>query len=144
MFVQWLFDQSCETAHWKIGPDIVGPTAKQLGWVCVRDLASPSASHSMTVQPQDYESYIPDGDPHDNSGIPNRAFYLASSEVGGRSWERTGRVWYEALLDRRCHPSLSFSEFAALTIEHAVMLFPGEPRVALAVARAWTKVKVRF
>ena len=37
------------------------------------------------------------GGVHINSGIPNRAFALAAIAVGGSSWERAGRVWYDAL-----------------------------------------------
>jgi Zn-dependent metalloprotease len=144
VFVQWLYGHDVRAAHWQIGPDLIGPTAKQLGWLCVRDLANPSATHSMTQQPVDFDSYIPGGDPHDNSGIPNRAFYLAASEIGGFSWEIIGRIWYAATLDRKCHPKLTFSEFARITIEHAVSMFPLNPSVAIAVFRAWNTVRVRI
>ena len=41
-----------------------------------------------------------DGGVHINSGIPNRAFYLAATEIGGYAWEKAGRIWYETLRDR--------------------------------------------
>ena len=34
---------------------------------------------------------------HINSGIPNHAFYLAATALGGHAWERAGQVWYDAL-----------------------------------------------
>ena len=41
---------------------------------------------------------IPDGmDPHDSSGIPNFAFYKAATAIGGKSWEKAGKIWYQAL-----------------------------------------------
>ena len=37
------------------------------------------------------------GGVHINSGIPNYAFYLAAAAIGGNSWDKTGRIWYETL-----------------------------------------------
>ncbi len=37
------------------------------------------------------------GGVHLNSGIPNRAFHLAATAIGGRSWETAGPIWYAAL-----------------------------------------------
>ena len=34
------------------------------------------------------------GGVHINSGIPNRAFYLAATALGGNAWEKAGRMWY--------------------------------------------------
>jgi Zn-dependent metalloprotease len=144
MFVQWLRGQDVIEAHWQIGPDLIGPTAKSLGWICVRDLAQPSATHSMTQQPSDYDHYIPGGDPHDNSGIPNHAFFLAAKSIGGRSWERLGQVWYTTILDPRSHEKMSFSEFALYSTENAIRLFPTEPRVAISLFNAWASVKIKF
>jgi Zn-dependent metalloprotease len=37
------------------------------------------------------------GGVHINSGIPNHAFYLAASKIGGYAWEGAVKVWYNAL-----------------------------------------------
>lgn len=142
VFVQWLKVQSAAEAGWQIGTDIVGPTAKSLGWVCVRDLADPGSKHSMSQQPSDYDHFVPGGDPHTNSGIPNHAFYLAAREIGGRTWELLGCVWYATMLDHRCMGNIGFCTFGRLTIENALLLFPKKPTVALALMRAWQAVKV--
>ena len=34
---------------------------------------------------------------HINSGIPNHAFYLAATALGGNAWERAGQIWYDVL-----------------------------------------------
>ena len=34
---------------------------------------------------------------HINSGIPNRAFYLAAVGLGGNAWDGAGPIWYAAL-----------------------------------------------
>lgn len=47
-----------------------------------------------------YGSYIRNkdyGGVHVFSGIPNRAFYLASVAFGGYSWEKAGQIWWKVL-----------------------------------------------
>lgn len=39
------------------------------------------------------EIYEDNGGVHIFSGIPNRAFYLASVAFGGYSWEKAGKIW---------------------------------------------------
>ena len=143
VFVQWLFNQDVNSAHWQIGPNIVGPVAKKMGWTCVRDLADPGSPRSMTKQPSNYKDYIPGGDPHDNSGIPNHAFYVASKSLGGHSWHHLGEVWYSTITDPRAHAKMGFAEFAEFNVENALIRFPLRPEVAISVAEAWAKVGVK-
>jgi Zn-dependent metalloprotease len=140
VFIQWRHGQDAGQAHWRIGPDLVGPTAQTLGWRCVRDLADPAHPESMTRQPAHYADYIPGGDPHDNSGIPNRAFHRAALAIGGHSWERAGQAWFASLL--QAHSRTTFAEFAALTVRNAARLFPSEPTVARVIETAWRDVGV--
>ena len=63
-----------------------------------------------------YRDLPDDGDPrndnggvHLNSGIPNHAFYLAATAIGGNAWEAAGHIWYTALTERL----RSESDFAA-------------------------------
>ena len=37
------------------------------------------------------------GGVHINSGIPNKAFYLTATGIGGYAWEAPGHIWYESL-----------------------------------------------
>ena len=37
------------------------------------------------------------GGVHINSGIPNHAFYLVATALGGSAWERAGLIWYRTL-----------------------------------------------
>src|SRR6185312_6278273 len=50
---------------------------------------------------KDFDGFVvtnrDNGGVHPNSGIPNRAFYLAASALGGFAWEVTGRIWYNAM-----------------------------------------------
>ena len=56
---------------------------------------------------------------HLNSGIPNRAFQLAATAIGGSSWEGAGRIWYAALTGGDVGPDTDFAGFAAATVAAA-------------------------
>jgi Zn-dependent metalloprotease len=142
MFHQWRNKQTVAQADWLIGPGVLGPLAIAKGYNCLRNLADPGSKQCLSPQPSHYTDYIPGGDPHDNSGIPNHAFYLSAMGVGGRSWERTGKVWYAALTSPAAGPSMSFSEFAALTRSAARSLFPQDRDVYRGVDDAWTRVGI--
>ncbi|KAF7620093.1 hypothetical protein AFLA_000108 [Aspergillus flavus NRRL3357] len=61
------------------------------------------------------------GGVHVNSGIPNRAFHLAATKIGGYAWEGAGPIWYRALSSGklRTNGKAKFKDFADLTIENA-------------------------
>jgi Zn-dependent metalloprotease len=84
--------------------------------------------------PDDY------GGVHINSGIPNHAFYLAATAIGGRAWEKTGRIWYHALLT--LSPRSAFTDAARATTEKAAVLFGPRSAESTAVRRAWKAVGV--
>ena len=39
------------------------------------------------------DHYVPGGDVHLNSGIPNRAFYVVATTLGGHAWDAAGPIW---------------------------------------------------
>ena len=63
------------------------------------------------------------GGVHINSGIPNRAFYLAATGIGGNSWEGAGRIWYAVLTGGKLAKDVDFKGFAQATIDTAGQLF---------------------
>ena len=74
--------------------------------VVLRSMKDPGTAYDDDVlgkDPQvgsmsDYvETTDDDGGVHINSGIPNRAFYLAAVALGGSSWDEAGPIWYAAL-----------------------------------------------
>jgi Zn-dependent metalloprotease len=77
---------------------------------------------------------------HINSGIPNHAFYLAATSVGGAAWEVAGRVWYDTLVTGGLKPDADFATFAAATVQAAQARF-GTAEV-LTVRSAWDAVGV--
>ncbi|KAF9281572.1 Translation initiation factor 3 subunit b [Mortierella alpina] len=144
--------QKAKDADWLIGEGIfLVPGAKAL-----RDMANPgTAYNSSTVgkdrqvgSMKDFETLPNTGDGdyggvHINSGIPNRAFYLAATTLGEYSWEVAGKVWYASLMDPELQDvsrKHAFREFADLTCKHA-QIMGGQPWLD-GVKKAWTTVGV--
>lgn len=140
MFRQWRADQTVSAADWLIGKEIMGPGALARGFTCLRDMANPAASHCLAPQPTRFSQYRNGMDPHESSGIPNFAFYKAAVAVGGRSWEKTGKIWYQALTGFAPSPNMKMKTFANRTRSLAGTLFPAEPAVKTAVDQAWKAV----
>ena len=74
---------------------------------------------------------------HINSGIPNRAFYLAATALGGYAWEKAGRVWYVTLTEK-LQPESQFTDAAAATSRSRATCSADE--VERAVTDAWSGV----
>jgi hypothetical protein len=137
---QRLLGQDALEADWLIGEGIFVPGIHARG---LRDMAAPGTAYddpALGKDPQagDMSGYVDttddNGGVHLNSGIPNRAFQLAATAIGGSSAEGAGRVWY-ATLTGGLSSNADFAAFAAATIAAA-----GEH--ADAVAQAWTTVGV--
>ncbi|MEZ0385135.1 M4 family metallopeptidase [Mycobacterium sp. pW045] len=142
MFRQWRKNQTVDQADWLIGADIIGPKAAAKGYTCLRDMADPGAQHCLSRQPGHYRDYVPGGDPHTNSGIPNRAFYLAAKAIGGQSWEKAGKAWYAALTSPKATPNMKMKSFANLTRSAAKSLFAADTAVYSAIDAAWEAVGI--
>jgi Zn-dependent metalloprotease len=142
MFHQWRRKQTVVQADWLIAAGVLGPVAIAKGYTCLRNMAHPGSPQCLSPQPSQYGEYISGGDPHENSGIPNHAFYLAAMTIGGRSWEKAGKVWYAALTSTDAHPSMDFNEFATLTRSAAQSLFPRDSDIYRGVDDAWTRVGI--
>ena len=140
MFRQWEAGQSVGQADWLIGKEIMGPGATALGFTCLRDLANPAAAHCLAPQPTNFSQYQNGMDPHLSSGFPNLAFYKAAKKIGGKSWEKTGKIWYRALTGFPPNPNLKMKAFANRTRTLALAMYPLQPSVAKAVDQAWKAV----
>ena len=94
----------------------------------------------MAPQPTKFSQYRNGMDPHDSSGIPNLAFYKAAMAIGGKSWEKTGKIWYQALTGFAPSPNMKMKTFANRTRSLAAKLFPGDRAIKTAVDQAWKAV----
>ena len=81
------------------------------------------------------------GGVHLNSGIPNHAFYLLATALGGNAWERAGQIWYDTLTGGELQPRASFADFARLTVAAARTRY-GSGEEQEAVTKAWSTVGV--
>ena len=140
--------QTADQADWLIGEGLI---TENVNGEALRSMKDPGTAYDDPVlgkdpQPGDMSGYVrtfqDNGGVHINSGIPNKAFYLVATNLGGNAWERAGLIWYETLTS----PSLSrfarFGSFAALTVTTAGQLFGiGSPEQE-AVQDAWSQVGV--
>jgi hypothetical protein len=138
---QRMLGQDVTQADWLIGAGLFLPGVRARA---LRDMAAPGTAYDDPLlgrDPQvghlaDYVDTSDDnGGVHLNSGIPNRAFHLAATAIGGRSWEGAGAIWYAALTGPDVGPTTDFAGFAAATVAAA-----GEH--ADAVEAAWRDVGV--
>jgi Zn-dependent metalloprotease len=138
--------QTAEEADWLIGEGLL---ASAVQGVALRSMKDPGTAYDdpglgKDPQPASMTGYVDttddNGGVHINSGIPNRAFYLAAAGFGGYAWEKAGQVWFAALSSPDLTTSATFAEFAAITVEQAEELFGEEARTV--VAGAWSEVGV--
>jgi len=82
------------------------------------------------------------GGVHVNSGIPNKAFYLTATKIGGPSREAPGQIWYAAL--KASGRLTEFQEFADATHMQAGQLYGIGSTEHEAVVEAWQEVGIRI
>jgi len=102
---QWKRGEPASEASWVVGEDILVPAPTRRG---IRDMERPGTAFvndpylGTDPQPAHVKDYyagkLDRGGVHLNSGIPNRAFALTATRLGGRAWEVAGRIWYDTLL----------------------------------------------
>ena len=140
---QYHLAQTAAQADWLIGADIVGPELAP----ALRSMKAPGTANQYDDQPADMDHYVhtskDNGGVHTNSGIPNHAFYVASTTLGGNAWEAAGNIWYDALLDPKVAPKTTFALFAGVTLRHARSRYGATSTEAQAVQSGWEAVKVR-
>jgi hypothetical protein len=140
--------QAAEQADWLIGEGLFRPVVNGRA---LRSMLEPGTAYDdpqIGRDPQvgrmvDYVTTEDDnGGVHINSGIPNRAFALAALDLGGFTWERIGKVWYDALTAGEVPARSDFATFARATLGSAARVFPADPEVARRIAAAWGTVGV--
>ncbi|MDN5821463.1 MAG: M4 family metallopeptidase [Brachybacterium sp.] len=152
MVKQRQLGQSAQEADWLIG---AGLFTDRVQGVALRSMKAPGTAYDDPVlgkdpQPASMADYadLPhdeqndNGGVHINSGIPNRAFYLAATGIGGSSWDGAGRLWYEALTRPGLPKDADFATFAAATLEVAATAHGEGSSQHAAVADAWRSVGV--
>ncbi|BCX06296.1 MAG: zinc metalloprotease [Fischerella sp.] len=144
---QWVKKQTAQEADWIIGEGIFTDKVNGVG---IRSMKAPGTAYDDPVLGKDpqpahmndkYTGFEDNGGVHINSGIPNYAFYLAATEIGGYAWEKAGKIWYMALRDR-LRTRTNFKRAANIIIQVAGELYGQGSQEQNAVQNAWQKVGV--
>jgi Zn-dependent metalloprotease len=144
---QYVLKQTASEADWLIGAGLLTFEGQAL-----RSMKAPGTAYDNNLigkdpQPADMAHYVhtlqDNGGVHINSGIPNRAFYLVASALGGNAWEKAGQIWYDTIRDARLKPTASFAAFAGRTVVNAGHRYGSGSVERKAVRDAWRQVGVR-
>ncbi len=151
MIKQWANKTQARKSDWLIGKNILK------GKNALRSLKAPGTAYTNDPifgddpQPAVMKDFVklPNtekgdwGGVHYNSGIPNYAFYVASYELGGYAWEKTGPAWYAALTNRQLLKSNSnFEDAAKATMTAAKKLFGANSLPVKAIEKGWKEAGV--
>lgn len=118
---QFHLGQTADQADWLIGQGLL---AKGINGIALRSMKAPGTAYDdpqlgQDPQPDSMAKYVQtfedEGGVHINSGIPNKAFYLAATGIGGKSWEGAGKIWYQTNLTVRA--TCDFLTWAQTTCE---------------------------
>jgi Zn-dependent metalloprotease len=139
--------QTASKADWLIGE---GLFTSQINGVALRSMKAPGTAYDDPLigkdpQPDNMNNYDntqeDNGGVHINSGIPNKAFYLLATSLGGYAWEKAGRIWYITLRDKLRFNS-DFQEGADMTYQVAEQLYGKGSKEHKAVKDAWNGVGI--
>lgn len=148
---QWANEQSIQDADWLIGKDLF-----LLPGSALRSMKAPGTAYDDPTpdgigkdpQPGHMKDFLqlPDtrrgdnGGVHVNSGIPNRAYYLACVNLAApNAWDKAIHIWYDALCNRLGRLS-DFEAAKNATVAAAAELY-GTAETKAVVA-AWKEVGV--
>jgi Zn-dependent metalloprotease len=143
---QYAMGQDASAATWLIGD---GVFTELVQGRALRSMIEPGTAYDDDVlgrdpQPAHMRDFVrtddDNGGVHLNSGIPNRAFALAATELGGFAWEHVGRVWFDTLTGGVLKPNAGFDAFVAATMDATRARFGPTSSEARAVARGWRAV----
>jgi len=136
--------QTVDKIDWVLGRGIFMPGINGEG---IRNMMNPGTAYNdpklgKDPQPAHMKDFIntwdDNGGVHYNSGIPNRAFALFATDVGGYAWEKAGKIWYAA---RAASGSKAqFQDFAKATVAACGPLGLGANEPSL--KKAWAAVGI--
>ncbi len=151
---QFTLNQTADEADWLIGAELFTDqvqAADGFPGPALRSMRDPGKGYDDPVLGQDpqpahmddyVETFSDSGGVHINSGIPNHAFYLAATDLGGHAWEEAGLIWYETMISPQLTRTAQFTDFADVTVLVAGLLFGVGSDQQDAVQNAWEKVGV--
>ncbi|KAH8103047.1 hypothetical protein BXZ70DRAFT_1006216 [Cristinia sonorae] len=154
MVKQHHLGQTAAQSDWLIGSELL---TSNVNGVALRSMKNPGSAYNDPVLQKDpqvghYSEVVtyqaPYGDNNDfggvhiSSGVPNRAFYLVATNLGGYSWDRAGRIWWAVLSGGALPANANFHTFAKMTSSTAERMYGGS--VKMVVEQAWRDVGVEI
>ena len=144
---QRLLGQTADQADWLIGAELLAPG---VNGVALRSMAAPGTAYDdprlgKDPQPAHMRDYVDttddNGGVHINSGIPNKAFHVVATTLGGNAWEVAGQVWVDTITGD-ISADCDFATFARLTVAAATARHGADSEVVAAVRAGWDAVGV--
>ena len=144
---QRLLGQRADEADWLVGAELLAPGVRG---VALRSMAAPGTAYDdprlgKDPQPGHLRDYVDttddNGGVHINSGIPNKAFHVLATTLGGHAWEVAGQVWFDTITGD-ISADCDFTTFARLTVAAATARHGEGSDVVTAVKAAWDAVGV--
>lgn len=146
---------SADKADWLIGEGLFTDKVKsgKAGVpAALRSMKEPGTGYNDPVlgkdpQPATMSAYVrtrsDNGGVHINSGIPNHAFYLVATKIGGNAWEKAGVIWYNTCTSPLLNSNARFQDFAELTFSVAQELYGTSGTEQSAVRDGWSAVGIK-
>jgi len=150
MVKQWKSKETSTKSKWLIGDRLL--IEKNGKDYALRSMLKPGTAYinhpvlgtdTQIAHYGDYKRRQSEGeeiDPHDGSGVVNRAFAVAAQAYGGNSWGSVGQVYFRTL--PRVIPEETFAGLAAKTVVVAKELYKSDPKVENAIVAGWRAVGV--
>jgi Zn-dependent metalloprotease len=145
MVKQWLLGLTASQSDWYIGS---GLFARGVHGKAIRSMKAPGTAYDdpslgRDPQPAHMRNYVTSADDnggvHINSGIPNHAFYLIATTLGGYAWAVAGWIWFH-VLETMLFPHAGFQDFATATVIVAGEKYGFGGKVQTTVFNAWSRV----
>ncbi|BBV09204.1 TPA: M4 family metallopeptidase [Providencia stuartii] len=148
MVKQYVANETAAESNWLLGENLFINKAKA---PALRSMAAPGTAYRLSEtnrDPQvghmrDYKNlsiFQDNGGVHINSGIPNKAFYLLATTLGGYSWEVAGQIWIRTIFDKTLSTRATFDDFAKATIRTATEKF--DHHVVNLTRKSWENVGI--
>jgi Zn-dependent metalloprotease len=143
---QWHENLTTDKDSWLLGSELF--TGKVNGRA-LRDMRYPGTAYNDPFMGKDEQAahmkdyvYTDDdnGGVHYNSGIPNKAFALFATAIGGKAWKTAGHVWFEVATAGHLAQNCDFQTFANETMAACAKQAPQD---APKLKAAWAAVGIK-
>jgi Zn-dependent metalloprotease len=140
---QYILGLSAESDSWLIGPAMFAPG---ISGRALRDMLNPGTAYNdprlgKDPQPAHMSKFLEteqdSGGVHINSGIPNKAYAMFATAIGGNVWDSAYQVWWKTR--RSINSECDFQTFANTTLSVCKQMRPQDTQKLI---DAWKSVGI--